>query len=164
MPTQIIFKTVLSAMCLLIWPANRSAAFPDSSPSATPEGDKAETAGLPDSGRKLTGIETARVELLPGRSVLKATGRVLAAQPRMAIVSYAFPARISEVHVRMGDWVEQGQKVLTLQSEEVGNAKSEYYKSQADFDLAKRNYERQKRLHDRGVVNFDAHGFTPVQQ
>ncbi len=51
------------------------------------------------------------------------------------------------MHVRLGDWVEKGQKVITLQSEEVGNAKSEFYKSQADFELAKRNYERQKRLH-----------------
>lgn len=78
-------------------------------------------------------------------------GKVVAPPRTKAIVSYAFPARISEVHVRLGDWVKKGQKVLTLQSEEVGNAKAEFYKAGADFDLAKKNYERQKRLLDRGV-------------
>ena len=40
---------------------------------------------------------------------------------------------------------------MTLQSEEVGTAKSEFYKAQADYELAKVNHERQKRLFDRGV-------------
>ena len=96
-------------------------------------------------------IQTVEASFRPISAELSAMGKVVAPPRTKAIVSYAFPARISEVHVRLGDWVEKGQKVITLQSEEVGNAKSEFYKSQADFELAKRNYERQKRLHDRGV-------------
>jgi cobalt-zinc-cadmium efflux system membrane fusion protein len=69
----------------------------------------------------------------------------------MAKVSYAFPARISAVHVQIGDWVEKGQRVLTLQSEEVGRARSEYYKAIADLELARQNYEREKQLSTRGV-------------
>ncbi len=78
-------------------------------------------------------------------------GKVLAHPLRKAIVSYAFPARISEIHVRIGDWVKKGQKLVTLQSEEVGKAKSEFYKAKADYELAKVNYEREKRLFDSGV-------------
>lgn len=78
-------------------------------------------------------------------------GKVVAPPRTKALVSYAFPARVSEVHVRLGDWVQKGQSVVTLQSEEVGNAKSEFYKAKADFELATKNFERQKRLHDRGV-------------
>jgi cobalt-zinc-cadmium efflux system membrane fusion protein len=78
-------------------------------------------------------------------------GKVLAPQPRMAKVSHPFPGRISAVHVAIGDWVEKGQPVLTVQSEEVGRAKSEYYKAIADLELARQNYEREKRLSARGV-------------
>jgi cobalt-zinc-cadmium efflux system membrane fusion protein len=78
-------------------------------------------------------------------------GRVLAPQPRMAKVSYPFPARISAVHAQIGDWVEKGQPVLTLQSEEVGRARSEYYKAIADLELARQNYAREERLSTRGV-------------
>jgi cobalt-zinc-cadmium efflux system membrane fusion protein len=78
-------------------------------------------------------------------------GKVLEHPYRKAIVSYPFSARISQIHVRIGDWVNKGQRLVTLQSEEVGNAKSEFYKAQADYELAKVNYDRQKRLFDRGV-------------
>jgi cobalt-zinc-cadmium efflux system membrane fusion protein len=96
-------------------------------------------------------IQTIEASYRALKSELPAMGRVVAPPRTKAIVSYAFQARVSEVHVRLGDWVQKGQKVVTLQSEEVGNAKSEFYKARADFELATKNYERQKRLHDRGV-------------
>jgi cobalt-zinc-cadmium efflux system membrane fusion protein len=96
-------------------------------------------------------IETAKVGLRSVRSLHSAMGKVLAPQTRMAIVSYPFPAQVAEVHVQIGEWVEKGQKLLTLQSEEVGNAKSEFYKAVADLELAKTNCEREQRLFDRGV-------------
>ena len=106
---------------------------------------------LTDDEKSAIEIETVRASYMPLKSKLSAMGKVLAHPYRQAIVSYAFPARISQIHVRIGDWVKKGQKLITLQSEEVGNAKSEFYKAQADFELAKVNYERQKRLFDRGV-------------
>lgn len=96
-------------------------------------------------------IKTVKAEYKPLRSQLVATGKVIAHPYRKAIVSYAFPARIAQIHVRIGDWVRPGQELVTLQSEEVGNAKSEFYKAMADFELTRVNYERQKRLFDRGV-------------
>jgi cobalt-zinc-cadmium efflux system membrane fusion protein len=96
-------------------------------------------------------IETVAASFMPLKSHLQAMGKVLAHPLRKAIVSYAFPARISQIHVRIGDWVKTGQRLVTLQSEEVGTAKSEFYKAQADHELAKVNFEREKRLFDRGV-------------
>jgi cobalt-zinc-cadmium efflux system membrane fusion protein len=96
-------------------------------------------------------IQTALVSYQPLKSGLTAMGKVIAPQNSMAIVSYAFPARIAQIHIRIGDWVKQGQKLITLQSEEVGNAKSEFYKAMADFELAQVSHERQQRLFDRGV-------------
>ena len=97
------------------------------------------------------GITTAKAAYHSMRSLHSAMGRVLAPQPRMAKVSYAFPARIAAVHVKIGDWVQKGQPVLTFQSEEVGRARSEYYKAIADLELARQNYEREKRLSARGA-------------
>ncbi len=96
-------------------------------------------------------IQTALVSYQPLKSGLTAMGKVIAPQNSKAIVSYAFPARIAQIHIRIGDWVKQGQKLLTLQSEEVGIAMFEFYKAQADFELAQVNHERRQRLFERGV-------------
>jgi cobalt-zinc-cadmium efflux system membrane fusion protein len=106
---------------------------------------------LSDEEKNMVDIETIQASFRPLKSQLPAMGKVLAHPLRKAIVSYAFPARISQIHVKIGDWVKTGQRLVTLQSEEVGIAKSEFYKAQADHELAKVNFERQKRLYDRGV-------------
>lgn len=106
---------------------------------------------LSEEEKEMVEIETVKASLRPLKSQLTAMGKVLAHPLRKAIVSYAFPARISEIHVKIGDWVRTGQKLITLQSEEVGTAKSEFYKAMADHELAKVNFEREKRLSDRGV-------------
>jgi cobalt-zinc-cadmium efflux system membrane fusion protein len=96
-------------------------------------------------------VATEKVSYRQVRSVHTAMGKILAPQTRLARVSYAFPARVSAIAVQLGDWVEKGQLVMTLQSEEVGRTKAEYYKCIADLELARANYEREKRLSDRGV-------------
>jgi cobalt-zinc-cadmium efflux system membrane fusion protein len=96
-------------------------------------------------------IKTVTASSRPMRAQLRAMGKVLAPQTRKAIVSYAFPARIAELHVKVGDWVKAGQKLVTLQSEEVGKARAEYFKTQADFELARTNLDRGRTLFDRGV-------------
>ena len=89
-------------------------------------------------------IQTVKVSYKPLRSQLTAMGKVLAHPLRKAIVSYAFPARISQIHIRIGDWVKKNQTLVTLQSEEVGNAKSDFYKAMADYKLSQVNFEREK--------------------
>ncbi len=106
---------------------------------------------LSDEERERVRIEIGRAAYAPLKAELSAMGKVIAPQNSKAIVSYAFPARISQIHIRIGDWVKRGQRLVTLQSEEVGNAKSEFYKASADFELAKVSNERQQRLFDRGV-------------
>jgi len=106
---------------------------------------------LSEEERRAVKIETLKATLKPLKSQLQALAKVFAHPQKKAIVSYAFPARISRIHIRIGNWVKTGQELITLQSEEVGTAKSEFYKAQADHELAKVNFERQKRLFDRGV-------------
>jgi cobalt-zinc-cadmium efflux system membrane fusion protein len=96
-------------------------------------------------------IETVKVSYRTLQSIHTAMGKVLAPRTRMAIVTYPFTARIAEIHVGIGDWVVKDQKLLTLQSEEVGAVKSEFFKGEADLELARTNYAREKRLFDHGV-------------
>ena len=106
---------------------------------------------LTDNEAKAIDLATAEVTYQPMSSHLQATGKVLASPFKKAIVSYPFHARIAGIHVRPGDWVKAGQELVTLQSEAVGEAKSEYFKALADFELAASSYEREKRLFDRGA-------------
>ncbi len=93
--------------------------------------------------------DTAKVRALA--SGLSAMGRVLANQQRTAIVSYPFSARVASIDVSVGAWVEAGQELLVLQSEEVGDATSEFYKAGADFQLARVDFERETQLFENGV-------------
>jgi cobalt-zinc-cadmium efflux system membrane fusion protein len=113
--------------------------------------DSATVLSLTDNEAKAIDLATAEVTYQPMSSHLQATGKVLASPFKKAIVSYPFPARIAGIHVRPGDWVKAGQELVTLQSEAVGEAKSEYFKALADFELAASSYEREKRLFDRGA-------------
>jgi cobalt-zinc-cadmium efflux system membrane fusion protein len=110
-----------------------------------------EVIALSDEEKKAFDVQTVKVSRRAMRSQLKAMGKVLSPQQKRAIVSYAFPARIADIHVAIGDWVEAGQKLVTLQSEEVGKARAEFFKAEADYELAKRNLEREKNLNERGV-------------
>jgi cobalt-zinc-cadmium efflux system membrane fusion protein len=100
---------------------------------------------------KAIDLETVAASYQPMSSHLRATGKVLASPFRKAVVSYPFPARVARIHVRPGDWVKTGQELVTLQSEAVGEAKSDFFKALADFELAKSSFEREKRLFDRGA-------------
>ncbi len=101
---------------------------------------------LSEASRDIAGIQLAQAKPKQSRSVLKAMGKVLAPKPQTAIVGHAFSARVSKVQVKIGDWVEKGQALVTVESHEVGAAKSEFFKMTADLELAKLNFEREKRL------------------
>jgi cobalt-zinc-cadmium efflux system membrane fusion protein len=106
---------------------------------------------LTEEEKKAVEIKTFKATLRPMRSQLRAMGKVLAPQTKKAIVSYAFPARVADIHVLIGDWVKAGQKLVTLQSEEVGKARAEFFKARVDLELARRNLERDRSLFERGV-------------
>jgi cobalt-zinc-cadmium efflux system membrane fusion protein len=92
-------------------------------------------------------------------SHLSVMGRVLEDRTLKAIVSYPFSARIAAIEVGLGEWVEPGQTLVVLQSEEVGIAISDFYKAEADHALAQVDFERESALFENGVgarKNFSA--------
>ncbi len=106
---------------------------------------------LSDTTREVVGIKVEEVKSQECKSVLAAMGKVLAPQPQKAIVGHAFPARVAEVHVKIGELVKKGQALVILESYEVGSAKSEFYKAIADRELAKLNLAREERLSKNGI-------------
>jgi cobalt-zinc-cadmium efflux system membrane fusion protein len=110
-----------------------------------------DTVFVPEESREVMGIELAEVQTQETRNSLEAMGKVLAPQPQKAIVGHAFSARVAVVHAKLGDWVKKGQELVTLESHEVGVAKSDFFKAAADLELAKLNLEREERLLEGGI-------------
>jgi len=106
---------------------------------------------LPDPVQELLGIKLEEVKYRRCPSVLKAMGMVVAPRPQTAIVSHAFPARVAEIHVEVGDWVKKGQDLVVLESKDIGEAKAEFYKAMAQCELAKINFAREQRLLKEGI-------------
>jgi cobalt-zinc-cadmium efflux system membrane fusion protein len=106
---------------------------------------------LSEPEEKAIGIETAIATRRIMSDALNAMGKVLANQYRKAIVSYPFPARVYQIYARIGEYVKKGQRLIVLQSEEVGEATSAFYKASADFELARVNLDREQQLFEKGV-------------
>jgi cobalt-zinc-cadmium efflux system membrane fusion protein len=96
-------------------------------------------------------MKMAPVEYRSLSARLPAMGRVLEDQYRKAIVSYPFSARVASIEARVGSWVEEGDTLVVLQSEEVGEAVSGFYKAMADHELAQVDFQRQEQLYENGV-------------
>jgi cobalt-zinc-cadmium efflux system membrane fusion protein len=139
----IAFLTTISLLCGRI--ATLASAQEDHDHSVSSTEDDG-VVRLSETSCETAGIEVVQAKPKQSRSVLKAMGKVLAPQPQTAIVGHAFSARVSEVHVKIGDWVEKGQALVTVESQEVGSAKSDFFKAIADLELAELNYDREKRL------------------
>lgn len=106
---------------------------------------------LSDREKEAIRIETATVTYRSIQTRVTANGKIIPPNNRMSVVSYAFPARVSKIIVRVGDWVNEGSPLITLQSEEVGKSRADFFRAQADLELAQANFERQKRLFERGA-------------
>ncbi len=106
---------------------------------------------LSEKEKEVIEIQTVKVSRQPFKPFLQAAGKVLAPYSKMSLISYAFPARVVRIHGQVGDWVDKNAPLITLQSEEVGRAKADFFKARADYELAQRNLARQKRLFERGA-------------
>jgi cobalt-zinc-cadmium efflux system membrane fusion protein len=111
-----------------------------------------EDLALTDAEMSAIQLEAIPAEARSIASRLPVMGRVLAHQHRRAIVSYPFTARVARIEARAGDWVQPGDPLLVLQSEEVGAATSAFYSANADYELAEVNFERESQLFESGVA------------
>lgn len=92
-------------------------------------------------------IQTAIVTraVLGGR--IDATAVIKPNEYRMAHVSPRIPGRAIEVGAELGQVVRTGDVLAELDSIELGEKKSEFLKTRADLEVARRNHRREKRLY-----------------
>ena len=115
------------------------------------EAIKEQVIDLSEEAKKQIDIKTIAVEPGPVKSTLKAMGKVLAPNDRKAIVGFTFSARIVKLHAAVGQWVEKDQPLVTLECEEMGNARSEYVKALTDCELSRLDFNREDRLFKKDI-------------
>jgi membrane fusion protein, heavy metal efflux system len=96
-------------------------------------------------------IQAASIESTPAAlrrfgGEIRATAVVKPNQNRLAHVAPRISGRIVEVKALLGDIVEQGQTLARLDSLELGEKKSAFLQARTSLEVARRNYEREKRL------------------
>jgi membrane fusion protein, heavy metal efflux system len=83
---------------------------------------------------------------------LQVTGTVNPDVSRNVPVVSLASGRVVEIHARLGDSVIKGQLLLKVQSADISGAYSDYQQAIADEALARKQFERSKRLFDRGAI------------
>lgn len=131
-------------------------------------GEAAETASTPNVGnaraeKGVLSIEpemlrdlkvtTAPVEQRPGGEGSILLGELRVNENAYAQVGAPVPSRILILHAASGQAVEAGQGLATLQSTELGKARSELITANARSELARQTLERKRRLASEHIVS-----------
>jgi cobalt-zinc-cadmium efflux system membrane fusion protein len=108
---------------------------------------------LPDGSPALMHLQTDRVALRPIRTAFKAqAGKILANENRLAHLSARVPGRIVAVFANLGDRVNEGDRLLLLDSPAFGEAQLEYRKARTTLSVMEKALERANALLDRGAI------------
>ena len=101
---------------------------------------------------QVAGIRIERVTLqsAPQRTVVTAT--IQANQDKLANVAPLVSGRVTAVTAKLGDVVKRGQTLATVNSVEVGEARSAFATAQSELALAQANFERSQRLFKEQIV------------
>jgi len=108
---------------------------------------------VPDGSPTLLTLKTERVAVRPFKIALKAqAGKILPNENRLAHLSPRVPGRIVSVHANLGDRGNVGDRMLILDSPELGVAQLEYRKAKSRLFVAEKAFERAKLLLDRSAI------------
>ena len=97
-------------------------------------------------------LETDTASYRPLSLSIKATGKIMLNEDRHAHVSPRTSGRVAAVLVTLGDKVTRGQKLLVLDSLELGELKARYLQAAAKVHLTEVNYQREKRLFEANIA------------
>jgi len=108
---------------------------------------------LPETSPTLPALKTERVTIRPIKMLLKAqAGKILANENHLAHLSSRVPGRIVSVQANLGDRAGIGDRLLVIDSAELGEAQLGYRKAKARLFVADKSFERAKMLLDRGAI------------
>lgn len=104
---------------------------------------------------KVDGPDRFTLATAVARSVkpeLVVTGAVMVDTTRNVPVTSLAAGRVVAIHARVGDVVKKGQLLLSIRSDDILNAYSDYRKAVADEVLSRTQLERAKDLHQHGAI------------
>lgn len=98
---------------------------------------------------RFIGVETVSAE--QGAVSLHAPGRIEFREGAVTAVIAPIDARVVAVHASLGDIIEPGQKLLTIQGPEIAQLRSDFDRARNAMRAAETEHKRQERLHERGI-------------
>lgn len=131
-------------------PANQGAQI---SPSEKPEEKTAEKLlDLSDAEIHQAGIKIQKLELQEKSDQIVVTATIQANQDRLAHVAPRVPGRIVKVNASLGDRVKPGQALATLDSIELGEARSSYLQAASEAAVVQAGFDRAQRLQTENII------------
>ena len=132
---------------------NANAPNPASSPASTTTAASAQSHA----------IETEVVALQPIAGIIRATGKILVSEDRVAMIGPVHEGRLVALYAGQGSRVAKGQKLADLESADIDEAESDYLKalaesenarrtSAAELKLAQATYDRTKVLYEKTIT------------
>lgn len=108
-------------------------------------------------------IETETVALQPIAGMIRATGKILVSEDRVAVIGPVHEGRLVRLYAGQGSKVNKGQKLADLESADIDEAEAEYLKALADAENARRTsaaevrfaqatYDRTKMLYEKTIT------------
>lgn len=113
------------------------------------EGDEV-AVQLDSAALAMAGIRMAEAEAV-STNTLPVTGTITYDQNRVSHIGPKTEGRITTLHVDIGARVRRGQVLAVLESAEVGATRADLHEAAALLEIAKENYEREKRLEAQGI-------------
>ncbi len=102
---------------------------------------------------KQAGITTETLQLRPKTQVLSAPGVVAFNAYALADITTLVDAVVHARHVRLGDHVKTGQKLVTLNSTALAQAEAAYLKAKAEHNRSTQELTRLKKLAQQKIVS-----------
>ena len=108
-------------------------------------------------------IETEIVAPQPIAGIIRATGKILVSENRIAVIGPVHEGRLVALYAGQGSKVTKGQKLAELESADIDQAEADYLKALADAESARRTsaaevkfaqatYDRTKILYEKTIT------------
>ena len=97
-------------------------------------------------------LQTAPAEKRAVGAGIHATAVIKPNADRVAHVTPRIPGRVTQAFITLGQQVRKGDRLVILDSVELGEAKSAFRKARARLEVTKTAYEREKRLYEDGRI------------
>ncbi len=102
---------------------------------------------------KLMQIKVGQPEKRRLAGYLPAPARIEALPDQIADIGTLISGRVSRIFVTQGQRVKKGQPLLEIIGPDIGEIKGEYIRTRAALELARANYERQKKLLEENITS-----------